>query len=329
MTLPLPDLDDLTYEDLVEEARSQIPYEYPDWTDHNPSDTGIVLIELLAWLSEMLLYRTNQIPEKNIETFLKLLRGSDWKLPKEELLQYAIRKTVLDLRKRYRAVTCEDYELLAVEEWNNSRQAKSCGEVDRARCIPYRNLARATKRERSQQAPGHISVAIISKQINKNDDGYPSRELIEELWQFLDERRLLTVRHHVVPAEYVPIQIKASLVLYPGASTFQVKRRATEAIQKFFDPFKGGPDGTGWPFGRNVYASEIYMLLDDVSGVDYVKEVTRPNRFLEHLRNDEDEGEPSDSRRSILDKKDNWQIELEEHQIVELEDIVLNTSYER
>ncbi|NER38962.1 MAG: baseplate protein J [Oscillatoria sp. SIO1A7] len=307
MTLPLPNLDDLTYEDLVEEARSQIPYEYPDWTDHNPTDTGIVLIELLAWLSEMLLYRTNQIPENNIETFLKLLRGSDWELEEEEPLQSAIRQTVLELRKRYRAVTCADYEFLAVEEWNKS-QTNSSKKVDRARCIPYRNL----ERQGSKHAPGHISVAIISKPINDNDDGYPSPELLGELWRFLDERRLLTVRHHVVPAEYVPIQIKATLVLYPGALTAEVERRATEAIQDFFDPFKGGPDSTGWPFGRNVYDSEIYMLLDDVYGVDYVKDV-KSNRL------DKDDGY---DRRSILGNQDNWQIELEDYEIVDLESVI-------
>ena len=324
MTLQLPNLDDRTYEDLVEEARSQIPYEYPDWTDHNPTDTGIVLIELLAWLSEMLLYRTNQIPDKNIETFLQLLRGSDWELEEEEPLQYAIRQTILELRKRYRAVTSADYELLAVEEWNKS-QTNSSKKVDRARCIPYRNLDRESKRERSKHAPGHISVAIISKPINENDDGYPSPELLAELWNFLDERRLLTVRHHVVPAEYVPIQIQATLVLYPGASTVQVKSRAGQAIQDFFDPFKGGPDGNGWPFGRNVYASEIYMLLDDVSGVDYVEHV-RSNRLIESRINDEDDGY---YRRSILENQDNWQIELEDYEIVELEYVTLHTLYGR
>lgn len=71
MSLPLPNLDDRTYADLVEQAISQIPIEYPEWTDHNPTDTGIILIELLAWLTEMVLYRVNQIPDKNIETFLK------------------------------------------------------------------------------------------------------------------------------------------------------------------------------------------------------------------------------------------------------------------
>jgi hypothetical protein len=56
MTIPLPNLDDRTYADLLEEARSLIPIECPTWTDHNPSDTGIILLELFAWLTEFTLY---------------------------------------------------------------------------------------------------------------------------------------------------------------------------------------------------------------------------------------------------------------------------------
>ena len=41
-------------------------------------------------------------------------------------------------------------------------------------------------------------------------------------------------------------------------------------MKKFFDPRTGGEDGQGWPFGRNVFVSEIYSLLDQLPGVDYV-----------------------------------------------------------
>ena len=36
----------------------------PDWTDHNASDPGVTLLELVAWLSETLIYRTDAIPEQ-------------------------------------------------------------------------------------------------------------------------------------------------------------------------------------------------------------------------------------------------------------------------
>ena len=68
-----PDLDDRTWQDIVDEARALIPKYAPQWTDHNPSDLGITLIELFAWLVEGLTYRLNRVPEKNYIAFLNLL----------------------------------------------------------------------------------------------------------------------------------------------------------------------------------------------------------------------------------------------------------------
>jgi hypothetical protein len=42
------------------------------------------------------------------------------------------------------------------------------------------------------------------------------------------------------------------------------------ALNKFLDPLVGGPEGSGWPFGRDVYRSEIMRIIDEVPGVDYV-----------------------------------------------------------
>ena len=39
---------------------------------------------------------------------------------------------------------------------------------------------------------------------------------------------------------------------------------------RFLDPLTGGPAGQGWPFGRDVYRSEILHTIDAVPGVDHV-----------------------------------------------------------
>lgn len=73
MSLPSPILDDRTFREIVEEAKKLIPKFSPDWTDFNPSDPGITLIELMAWMTEMILYRLNRVPEKNYVKFLDLI----------------------------------------------------------------------------------------------------------------------------------------------------------------------------------------------------------------------------------------------------------------
>ena len=74
MALPSPNLDDLRFQrDLVDNARRRIIHYCPEWTEYNLSDPGITLIELFAWMTEMIVYRLNQVPEKNYVEFLNLL----------------------------------------------------------------------------------------------------------------------------------------------------------------------------------------------------------------------------------------------------------------
>ncbi len=73
MALPSPNLDDRSFQSIVDEVKRQIGYRCPEWTDHNVTDPGVTLIELFAFMAEMTLYRLNQVPEKNYLKFLELL----------------------------------------------------------------------------------------------------------------------------------------------------------------------------------------------------------------------------------------------------------------
>lgn len=73
MPLPVPMLDDRTFQQIVDEVRKRIPLYCPEWTDHNVSDPGITLIELFAWMTELLIYRLNQVPELHYVKFAEFL----------------------------------------------------------------------------------------------------------------------------------------------------------------------------------------------------------------------------------------------------------------
>lgn len=73
MPLPLPNLDTRRWTDLVEEARAMIPRYARGWTDHNTSDPGITLVQLLAWLVEMDVYQLNRVPDAHRRKFLSLV----------------------------------------------------------------------------------------------------------------------------------------------------------------------------------------------------------------------------------------------------------------
>lgn len=293
MPLQLPNLDDRRYADLVEEARSLIPTYAPEWTNHNPSDPGITLVELFAFLSEMLLYRLNRVTATNILSFLKLLNGTDWhpfeegerKLTESEKAEVAVRlkqlsaaelvplivqqlpKTVLKLRRLERTVSASDFETLALE---------ADARVARARCLPRRNMAVDPERERA----GHVSVIILPRSETEPD----LSGQITTVKNALTPKLLLTTQLHVVGPQFVPVGIKATVVPLPDELEPVLQQRVVDAVKNFLNAHTGGEDGKGWPFGRNVFISEMYSLLDQLPGVDYVTAITltpaTPGRLL-------------------------------------------------
>src|SRR5687767_14298853 len=79
-------LDDRTFEDLVREARRRIAAYVPEWqvdqrgrdakawTEFNPSDPGITLVDVFAFLTETTLFRLNRTPDERMYLeFLNLL----------------------------------------------------------------------------------------------------------------------------------------------------------------------------------------------------------------------------------------------------------------
>ncbi|MEU0002523.1 putative baseplate assembly protein [Streptomyces microflavus] len=71
--LPTPDLDDRRFQDLMEEGLRLIARRCPEWTDHNPSDPGVTLVEAFAMMTDHMLHRLNQVPDRLYVKFLDLI----------------------------------------------------------------------------------------------------------------------------------------------------------------------------------------------------------------------------------------------------------------
>src|SRR3712207_2765347 len=71
--LPAPDLDDRTFQQLVDDAKRLVQERCPEWTDHNVSDPGVTLIEAFAQMVDQLIYRLNRVPDRHYLKFLELL----------------------------------------------------------------------------------------------------------------------------------------------------------------------------------------------------------------------------------------------------------------
>lgn len=252
MPIPLPNLDDRRFADLVEEGKRLIPGLAPSWTDHNPSDPGITLIELFAFIAEMLIYRANRVSEANRWAFVKLLRGPAWPGAGYIVgpIDDEIARAILDLRDEQRAVTPDDFE----------RLAKAVEGVARAHCLPRRNLE--SDAPKSTDAPAHVSVVIVPKNAS---DG-----LATNVREVLKPRCLLTTRLHVTLPRYLKVRVNIVAHVFADQNEATIRTEISERISTYYHRLTGGSDGQGWPFGQAVYVCDLYAFLDGVEGVDYV-----------------------------------------------------------
>jgi hypothetical protein len=74
----------------------------------------------------------------------------------------------------------------------------------------------------------------------------------------------------VVGPEYLPVGVDVRVVPIQASQAGEVHDAVVAALAGFLHPVTGGPEGSGWPFGRDVFISDIASALESVPGVDYV-----------------------------------------------------------
>lgn len=168
----------------------------------------------------------------------------------------------------YRAVTASDYEYLVTQVFNQQQISQLPQDrIRRANAISKRNLEISL----FDIKEGEISIIIIPFPTSETDTTPgPTPELIKKVHQFLDERRLLATRHHIVGPDYVDIPIEMTVYRKSNTNSDALKITIEHEIKKLLNPLTGGVDEKGWPFGRDIYPSELYQLLENLDGVDHV-----------------------------------------------------------
>ena len=263
MSLPIQNLDNLSFEELVKEAKSLIPIYAPDWTNHNPSDPGITLVELFAWLCEMIIYRINQVPESNYMHFLNLL---GIQLEEGEELASGIRRGVEQFSECTRAVTSEDFEQLAYKALMEKPGIKETFPDLAVRTICFANRDLESSNTEDTEQFGHISIIQIIETANQKDFMIETYNIKQYVKQYLSERKLLTNRVHVVDPDYREVRVSMQI----AANDEKLADTVKAVIVKYLDPITGGENGKGWQLGRNLYSSDLYYLVENISGVDHV-----------------------------------------------------------
>jgi hypothetical protein len=157
---------------------------------------------------------------------------------------------------RERAVTPDDFERLALE---------ASREVRKARCLPNRNAS-------GRQEVGWTTLHIVPD--SEEREPVPSLGLRRAVLRYLSDRADVTLvdQEHIVigPPKYVPVTVEATVYAKSLDLVANAERKVKTGLETFLHPLKGGPENQGWEFGRDLAASDLYALLEDIDEVDYV-----------------------------------------------------------
>jgi hypothetical protein len=97
------------------------------------------------------------------------------------------------------------------------------------------------------------------------------------------------VRLWLAGPEWVRVTATVDIVPVSFEAVDALLREVRTALQRFLHPLTGGPDGSGWDFGRRPHRSDLFALLESIAGVDYVRHLAVqeeppapewPDRFL-------------------------------------------------
>jgi predicted phage baseplate assembly protein len=178
-----------------------------------------------------------------------------------ESLEEAKARGPLLVRSRGRAVTAEDYEILARE---------AAPELARVRCVPA---------GRDPAEAGAVRVLIVPAAAAPEgrilfENLVPPEPTLQRVAEGLDRARAVGARVVLEPPLYRGVTVVARLVARPRVNIERVREDALDILYHFLNPLPGGgPEGTGWPFGRAVQAGEIFGRLQQVQGVELVEDV--------------------------------------------------------
>jgi predicted phage baseplate assembly protein len=168
-----------------------------------------------------------------------------------------------ELRTRYRAVTADDFETIAL---------RASARVARARCV--------------KPAPGEaIVVAILPGSARPEgplgfQDLVAPEDLRQEVLDELEACCLLGTSVHVTPVALRGVTVAVEVEASPSSDPRDVEAAIFKALHAYLNPLVGGDlsavvagrprSGDGWEWGRPLSEGELRPLLRSVPGVEAI-----------------------------------------------------------
>ena len=203
----------------------------------------------------------------------------------QETLEEAKLRARREVRAQQRAVTADDYEVLAK---GTSRS------VARVKCLtPSKAAADGAV---ANLPPGMLELLVVPAVFDALRNGDVTKlalddRLSKSIEAHLEPYRLLTTTVRVREPRYIGVRAYAEIVVSEYSDPDTVRAAVGEKLRQFIAPLDlTAPDQPkddllgsrwdGWPFGRSLFISEIFSLIQGVPGVKHVLDVRLSQRAV-------------------------------------------------
>lgn len=176
------------------------------------------------------------------------------------------------LRHNDRAVGRDDFADLALET--------PCAGIGRAHCLP-----RHLPHQRLDEIPGVVTLIVIPAYDPLHpDEPEPDRDQLQRVCAWLEPRRLVTTELYITPPTYVRLSVAVSVEAEADVGEDTLRNQVELALRQLLAPLPPfGPEGQGWPFGRDVGERDLEAAVLRVQGVRLVNGVLISAREVDAL----------------------------------------------
>ncbi|MGH4012335.1 MAG: putative baseplate assembly protein [Pseudonocardiaceae bacterium] len=174
------------------------------------------------------------------------------------------------LRHRDRAVTAQDLEDIAFD---------ASAEVVRVRAVPPSQFdpldlwldpaAPKPGAAHGDAEAGRVGMIVVPDSAEPRPA--PSLGLLRQVHAHLRARVPATAELWVAGPEWIRVTVTATVVPRSPEVADPVRDRVRAALEHYLHPLTGGPDGSGWAFGRKPHRSDLFAVTEAVEGVDHIR----------------------------------------------------------
>lgn len=286
------------YQDLIDEMVEAIPVYTNIWTDFNPSDPGITILEVLCWVAETLIYKANRISKETYLNFLRLIAGTELYIGtdylQKELLDevdylekggnYDATKVVAQVHAYWQSVNLA----VSLMDYYNLSSTAYVGEAFMQLGLTEYDVLDKGKLKMAESEDAKsifVNYDKLSKAVvirvnplfvnpeNLEVEELDGKGLIKAIKAYVIPRRTVGTIVTVSLLDFVPVVLNTQVVINANHTREAVEASIRQQIERFFSPFYGGISGEGWHPDDVLFQSDLFFVISKATGVEAVTEV--------------------------------------------------------